>query len=158
MFLGFLAATYWTYRSVPTGFVPDEDQGYIMVIIQAPQGASLDYTMNIEKQAEAAVKSMPETSRMFAVGGFGFAGVGAQPGHHVHHAEGLQGACRAGALRAGAGRQAVRRVQPDHRARWSFRSCRRRSTAWAQFGGFTYELLDQSGGPIENLQNAAQRS
>ncbi len=26
-----------------------------------------------------------------------------------------------------------------------------------QFGGFTYELLDQSGGPIENLEAAAQQ-
>ena len=40
-------------RAVPTGFVPDEDQGYFMVIVQAPQGASLDYTMNIVKQTSS---------------------------------------------------------------------------------------------------------
>ena len=44
---------YWVYTRVPTGFVPDEDQGYIIVIIQAPQGASLDYTMNIEQAGRA---------------------------------------------------------------------------------------------------------
>ena len=37
---------------VPSGFVPDEDQGYVMILVQAPQGASLDYTMNVVKQVE----------------------------------------------------------------------------------------------------------
>src|SRR5262245_57583160 len=47
VFLALLAVTVQVYRTVPTGFVPDEDQGFLFVIIQAPQGASLDYTMNI---------------------------------------------------------------------------------------------------------------
>src|SRR5262249_13046494 len=52
VFLALLGATYWTYRTVPSGFVPDEDQGYVMVLIQAPAGASLDYTMGVVRQAE----------------------------------------------------------------------------------------------------------
>ena len=59
---------------VPTGFVPDEDQGYVFVIVQAPQGASLDYTMNIVKQVEQILQKMPEMRQMFAAGGFSFAG------------------------------------------------------------------------------------
>jgi hydrophobic/amphiphilic exporter-1 (mainly G- bacteria), HAE1 family len=34
-----LAATYVIYKTVPTGFVPDEDQGWFMITVQAPQGA-----------------------------------------------------------------------------------------------------------------------
>ena len=52
---------------------------------------------------------------MFAAGGFSFAGIGAEPGHPVRAAEGLRGAAGRGALGEGAGRPAVRRVQPDHR-------------------------------------------
>ena len=52
VFVALLGATYWVYNRVPTGFAPDEDQGYIFILIQAPQGASLDYTMGIEKQVE----------------------------------------------------------------------------------------------------------
>src|SRR5262249_27966134 len=48
-----LAATYWVVRHVPTGFVPDEDQGYIIIAYQGPEGASLDYTTTISKQLEA---------------------------------------------------------------------------------------------------------
>ncbi len=36
-FLG-LAATYVVYKRVPTGFVPDEDQGWFMVLVQGPPG------------------------------------------------------------------------------------------------------------------------
>ena len=61
MFVALLGATYWVYTRVPTGFVPDEDQGYVIVLIQAPPGASLDYTMNIVKQAEQIMLKMPET-------------------------------------------------------------------------------------------------
>src|SRR5438552_10623357 len=45
VFVVLLGATYWVIQRVPTGFVPDADQGYVMILIQAPQGASLDYTM-----------------------------------------------------------------------------------------------------------------
>ena len=83
VFVALLGATYWVYTRVPTGFVPDEDQGYIFIIIQAPQGASLDYTMGIEKQVEQIVSRMPEIQHVFGVGGFSFAGSGAEPGHPV---------------------------------------------------------------------------
>src|SRR5262249_46590195 len=46
-FVALLGATYWVVKRVPTGFVPDEDQGYLFGLLQAPQGASLEYTMNI---------------------------------------------------------------------------------------------------------------
>src|SRR5262249_54232783 len=71
VFAALLGLTYWLIRAVPTGFVPDEDQGYVMVLVQAPPGASLDYTMTVIKQAEQTMKAMPETVKMFAAGGFG---------------------------------------------------------------------------------------
>src|SRR6185436_8739911 len=66
VFLLLLAATYWTVKRVPTGFVPDEDQWYVMVLIQAPPGASLDYTMGIIKQAEQMMLKNPDLLGMFA--------------------------------------------------------------------------------------------
>src|SRR5262249_21156672 len=80
VFVALLAATYWVYNKVPTGFVPDEDQGYVMVLIQAPPGASLDYTMDIVRQAEAIMQRLPESSKMFAAGGFGFSGTAPNQG------------------------------------------------------------------------------
>ena len=40
LFFAGLGLTYVIFQRVPTGFVPDEDQGYFLVIIQAPPGAS----------------------------------------------------------------------------------------------------------------------
>ena len=55
-------------------FYSDEDEGYIMSIIQAPSGASLEYTTNIAKQAEAVMLAQPETRGVFSVVGFSFTG------------------------------------------------------------------------------------
>ena len=53
-------------------FVPVQDQGYILLRLQAPVGASLPFTNERFKQAEAFVESLPEVARYFAaIGGFG---------------------------------------------------------------------------------------
>jgi hydrophobic/amphiphilic exporter-1 (mainly G- bacteria), HAE1 family len=42
LFFSGLGLTYFVFLRVPTGFVPDEDQGYFIIVIQAPSGASLE--------------------------------------------------------------------------------------------------------------------
>ena len=44
LFFAGLGATVWIYQHVPTGFIPQEDQSFLMVIVQAPPGSSLAYT------------------------------------------------------------------------------------------------------------------
>jgi hydrophobic/amphiphilic exporter-1 (mainly G- bacteria), HAE1 family len=156
VFLGLLGATYWVYTRVPTGFVPDEDQGYIMVLVQAPQGASLDYTMGIVRQAEQVMKKLPEMDRIFAAGGFSFAGTAPNQGilfaqlkdfperpGEAHSAKAIIGQLF-GAFSQITGAMVIPFLPPSIQG-------------LGQFGGFTYELLDQSGGPIENLAGAAQQ-
>jgi hydrophobic/amphiphilic exporter-1 (mainly G- bacteria), HAE1 family len=156
VFLAFLGGTYWFYTRVPTGFVPDEDQGYIFVLIQAPTGASLEYTMGIVSQVEAIVQKMPETDRMFAAGGFSFAGSAPNQGIAFLSLKNFS-----------------QRPRPDQSAQaivgQLFGAFSQISGAnvfpflppaingLGQFGGFTYELLDQSGGPISGLEVAAQQ-
>src|SRR3989454_5998050 len=74
VFVALLAVTYWVYARVPRGFVPEEDQGDLFILVQAPQGASLDYTMGVEKQAEQVLTKTPEVKDVFDVGGFSFGG------------------------------------------------------------------------------------
>jgi len=73
-FLATLGLTYWIYSRVPRAFIPEDDQGYVMIIVQAPQGASLEYTANICTQIESAVLKMPDVEGTFSVVGFGFSG------------------------------------------------------------------------------------
>jgi HAE1 family hydrophobic/amphiphilic exporter-1 len=69
-----LLVVYWLYNHVPRGFIPEDDQGYLMVIIQAPQGASLNYTRDLTAQAEAMLAKVPEIRGAFSIIGFGFSG------------------------------------------------------------------------------------
>ncbi|MGO8719036.1 MAG: efflux RND transporter permease subunit [Acidobacteriaceae bacterium] len=80
LFVGGLAATVYMYRHVPTSFVPQEDQGYIILQIQAPPGASLSYTDHLADQAQAILGKQAEVQDSFAVTGFSFAGSAANYG------------------------------------------------------------------------------
>jgi HAE1 family hydrophobic/amphiphilic exporter-1 len=69
-----LGTTYFVFTRVPTGFVPDEDQGYFIIVIQAPSGASLEYTKAIGKQVSDLLSDVSESEGTFSVAGFGFSG------------------------------------------------------------------------------------
>jgi hydrophobic/amphiphilic exporter-1 (mainly G- bacteria), HAE1 family len=74
LFAAGLGLAYFVFRQVPQGFVPNEDQGYLIVAIQAPTGASLEYTRNVGQQVTAITKKFSEIEGTFAVSGFSFGG------------------------------------------------------------------------------------
>ena len=80
VFAASLAATWWVYRAVPGAFVPAEDEGYFITIVQAPSGASIEYTTNIMKQVEEAYFKQPEIAAVFSVAGFSFSGAASNSG------------------------------------------------------------------------------
>jgi len=69
-----LVGVFWLYRLVPRGFIPEEDQGYLIIMIQTPQGASLEYTKAVASQVEATLAKVPEIDGAFTVVGFGVSG------------------------------------------------------------------------------------
>ena len=75
-----LAATWWVYRAVPGAFVPAEDEGYFITIVQAPSGASIEYTTNIMKEVEQIYFKQPEIAGVFSVAGFSFSGAASNNG------------------------------------------------------------------------------
>ena len=80
LFFAGLGLTYFIFTRVPTGFVPDEDQGYFIIVIQAPSGASLDYTKAIGRQVSALLADVPEAEGTFSIAGFSFSGAAANQG------------------------------------------------------------------------------
>jgi hydrophobic/amphiphilic exporter-1 (mainly G- bacteria), HAE1 family len=74
IFIASLGLTYWMYTTVPSAFLPDEDQGYFITIIQGPQGVGLNYTSDVMRQVEEILLPISEVRATFAVGGFGFSG------------------------------------------------------------------------------------
>ncbi|NQV24282.1 MAG: efflux RND transporter permease subunit [Rhodopirellula sp.] len=50
LYVGLLVCTWYSFGMVPTGFIPQQDQGYIIVSIRLPDGASLSRTDKVTKQ------------------------------------------------------------------------------------------------------------
>ncbi|MHC1768017.1 MAG: efflux RND transporter permease subunit [Verrucomicrobiia bacterium] len=61
-----LGLTYGLFRMLPREFIPEEDKGYMLVLMFAPEGATSDYTDRYLRQAEQIIKSYPETESMFS--------------------------------------------------------------------------------------------
>ncbi len=74
LFVAGLAATVYMYQHVPTAFVPDEDQGYFLCIVQAPPGASLAYTTDVADKASKIILQNKDVFGTFSVMGFSLSG------------------------------------------------------------------------------------
>ncbi|MFY9780603.1 MAG: multidrug efflux RND transporter permease subunit [Candidatus Baltobacteraceae bacterium] len=76
LFIGALVLTAFLFRITPTSFTPDEDQGFFIVTLQAPEGSSIDSTERVTRQVEGILKQRSEVLDVFDVIGFGFSGNG----------------------------------------------------------------------------------
>ncbi len=61
-----LAMTYGFLRALPREFLPDEDKGYVLMLMFAPEGATSEYTDRAVRQAEEIARSYPETEAFFS--------------------------------------------------------------------------------------------
>ena len=80
LFFAGMGATVWTYQHVPTGFIPQEDQSFLMVIVQAPPGSSLAYTGALADRAQAIIATNKDIAGAFSVMGFSLAGSASNAG------------------------------------------------------------------------------
>ncbi|MGE3275290.1 MAG: efflux RND transporter permease subunit [Vicinamibacterales bacterium] len=153
LFLIGLGATWLVFQRVPSAFVPDEDEGYFITIVQAPAGASLEYTTNIAQQAEQVLFSDPDIAAAFSVMGFSFTGAAPNNGmiftrlKDYDQREGEEHSLASvlnrvrGRLFGIPGAMVIAIAPPAIQG-------------LSVFGGFQFEVLDQSGGEIGDLANA----
>ncbi len=69
------------FELTPTGFIPAEDQGFLMVFIQSPEGTSLSQEHQVALKAENIVRNTKGVKDVFDVGGFSF--TGSAPNHGI---------------------------------------------------------------------------
>lgn len=72
--LASVGGIYWASLNAPTGFVPDEDRGLIFANIELPAGASMDRTVNVNKQLEQIARQIPGVENISLVSGFSLLG------------------------------------------------------------------------------------
>jgi len=64
---------------LPASFLPAEDQGYMIVNVQLPPGATVNRTVQVMEQVEGFMLKQPEVQSMVSVLGFSFSGRGRTP-------------------------------------------------------------------------------
>jgi HAE1 family hydrophobic/amphiphilic exporter-1 len=65
-----LAVAGWRFWATPTGFIPAQDQGYLIAVVQLPPGSSLQRTDEIVQQAGAIARQNPNVKATLAFAGF----------------------------------------------------------------------------------------
>ena len=155
LFVVALATTWAVYQMVPRSFVPDEDEDYFMTIVQAPPGASLEYTAAIMQQAEAVISEQAEVAAVFSVAGFSF--TGSAPNQGMMFAPLLPYAERTTADQSLSA--VLARVRPQLLGgipgALVIPMAPPAIQGLSAFGGFQFELLDASGGDITTLVGTA---
>ena len=153
LFAGGLWATWAISQAVPTAFVPEEDEGYFITVVQAPAGASLEYTDGIARQVEKILYADPEVASAFSVMGFSFSGAAPNNGLIFTSLKSYDERRRPdqalsavltrlrGPLFGISGAIVVPFAPPAIQG-------------LSVFGGFQFEVLDQTGGDISGLAEA----
>ena len=75
--LGHCALLFWR---LPSSFLPAEDQGNIMVVVQLPPGATMQRTTDVMTRMTRILRSNPAIDGVMEVGGFSFVGSGENVG------------------------------------------------------------------------------
>ena len=156
VFFAGLAATYLVYKIVPTGFVPDEDQGWFMITVQAPQGASTEYTSQAMRQVEVVIAKEKDIVGAFSVIGFSFTGNGSNKGMvflnlaDANQRKREQDSAAAVVERLRGPLSQLTDVQ-------AFPFLPPSISGISSFGGFTFEVQDEGGNSVQELYDVTQK-
>ena len=70
VYVGFLVLTFFGFKAVPSGFIPTQDQGYLIVFAQLPDGASLQRAEEVRKQISELARQVPGVAHTVEFAGF----------------------------------------------------------------------------------------
>jgi multidrug efflux pump subunit AcrB len=66
---GLLGLTYWSFTHTPTGFIPQQDKGYLLVNVQLPDASSLTRTQEVVEEIETMALETPGVKHTVAIAG-----------------------------------------------------------------------------------------
>jgi multidrug efflux pump len=76
IYVAIIGAVAVVYLRLPTSFLPNEDQGNLLVNVQLPPGATYERTLSVMETVEGFMLKQPEVESMVGVLGFSFSGQG----------------------------------------------------------------------------------
>lgn len=80
IYLALLVGLGWSFLQLPTSFLPNEDQGFLIVDIQGPPESSSNRTRTIAENVETIFMGEEAVDRMIVINGFSFSGAGQNAG------------------------------------------------------------------------------
>ena len=66
---GLLGLTYWQFTTTPTGFIPQQDKGYLLLNVQLPDSASVERTERIMERIESLVRDTAGVAHTVGISG-----------------------------------------------------------------------------------------
>jgi hydrophobe/amphiphile efflux-1 (HAE1) family protein len=70
VYAGLIGLTFWQFARAPTGFIPQQDQGYLITVIQLPPGSSLERTDAVVRRAAEIIRQTPGVAHAVPFAGF----------------------------------------------------------------------------------------
>jgi multidrug efflux pump len=67
---GLIGLAVYGFKKVPTGFIPQQDMGYFMTVIQLPDGASFERTDAVVRRVDEIARNTPGIAHTFAISGY----------------------------------------------------------------------------------------
>ena len=146
----------WLYLKTPQGFIPEEDEGYLIIAVQTPQGASLQFTQDVCGKVEEVISHVPEIDGAFTIVGFGFSG--SAPNRAIIFLNLRDFKDRGGKEQSGAAvverlRGPLMAVPGGLVVPFSPPAVQ----GLGQFGGFTFELEDLGRNTLQTLANSTNQ-
>jgi HAE1 family hydrophobic/amphiphilic exporter-1 len=156
VYVGLVGWTVWSFGRIPTGFVPEEDQGYVFVNAQLPDAASKQRTDAVMRQLDQVYREVPGIANTVTISGYSLLGgyAGSNLGFSVLifdpwedrktpelSVQGITGKLR----------QLFSTIKTAH----IFAFVPPAIDGLGAAGGFQLEVLDQSGVGYQSLQDSA---
>jgi multidrug efflux pump len=79
-FAALVAVAVFLFVRLPTSFLPEEDQGYALAVVQLPPGANMERTGDVLRQVEKIIQKNTIVDKVLDVAGFSFVGQGENVG------------------------------------------------------------------------------
>jgi HAE1 family hydrophobic/amphiphilic exporter-1 len=149
------AVTFFMVRSAPTGFIPTEDQGFIVYSVNLPPGASLDRTQAVMEKIDFLLKDVEAIERRGAVTGLNFLSNATSSNYAVGFIRmkppGKRGKVNSVEEVMGVINQKLADVKEASVFLLQFPTVQ----GFGNTSGFEFILQDRSGGSLEKLGNTA---
>ena len=149
------ATAFWLVKKAPTGFIPTEDQGFVLYAVNTPPGSSLDRTRQATEAIDNIIKEMPAAENRYVVDGLNFISFSNASPYAAGFIR-LKDYDKRGSVRdpnqiAGLLSQKVSEVKGANTFFFNFPTVQ----GFGNISGFEFMLQDRTNGSLDNLGNTA---